>query len=435
MNIRSWSLASWLGAAVCIVGAAACGDGDDDSGAQPLRLETYEQPVLVAFRDEATLEWTALPVGTSSSYELLVSGSYELAIGCEGPDERPRFDLTVYGRTPEDGAALEHRCTRRTRPYWLRANVLQPGALTFDGRSRSESHSPWKFDVSAAAGSFALIMQRQAFPAETQHIGIRRNIEIRGDTDLGTINLSQEAAFEMQPQAIVLANQLPEERSSSSVSLLAGGTRVWLVPPGQVGPVLVAPDALLLPADQQILTVSTTLPPDSTPLRRGRSVSRELRAGPPVVTMLPEPLESVAMESTQHRTMMVWERLPPHDVATLSSSSVGNALLPSRVHRLVVSRAFLERVGAHGLTLDVRGIPGMKSEWLHDPALDLSENFAITSTADGVDRGSGVNKFTRASRETAASMTSTEGTADRILPQEGEAPLHIKHLGLTVGAP
>lgn len=403
MNLRSWTLAVWISASVCIAGTAACEHEEGDSAAQAVRLQIYERPALVAFRDELNPEWMALPMGTSSSYELSVTGRYEIAIGCEGTGERPSFDLTVYGRTAEDGAALEHRCAGPPRPYRLRANVVKPADLSFGGSSRGSAASPWSFEISTEAGSFALITRHRPFSTGTPHIGIRRGIAITGDTDLGELDPSQEAVHALQPRGVVTLNKLPEEGLRWSVSLRAGGTSVSLLPLNHVGPVMLAPDDLLLPTDQQVLTVSASSPPDSTALSRGRSITQELRAGPPVLVTLPPPLEAVTIESAQHRTMVSWEDLPDHDVAVLSSHSLGNLLLPSRSHRLVVSRAFLAQGGANRLALDVRDLPGMKPEWLHDPALDLSESFGITRTADGEKRDSGVSKRTRASSEAAAS--------------------------------
>lgn len=404
-------MAKRICAAVCITGAAACDGGEATAPAQPVRLLTYEPPALVAFRDEMNPEWLALPVGKSSVYELGVNGRYEIAVGCEGLGEQPAVSVTVYGRTPEDGTELNHRCPRRSRPYRLRANVVQSGDLTFDGRSQG-STGHWWFEVSAAPGSFALVMRHRPYMATADHIGIRRDIEIVGDTDLGEIDPSQEATFALLPREVVISNQLAEERLRLSVSLLAGGTRVSLLPQSDRGPAMVAPDDLLLPADQQLLTVSTSSPPDSVSLGRGRSLTRELRAGPPIHVTLPEPLESVMIESAPHRTVASWVDLPAHDVVMLSSNSLGTSLSSSRSHQLVVSRAFLAETGARSLTLDLRGIPGMKSEWLHDPALDLGEGLAVRRMVDGDEQTSRVSKSIRATRGTAAPDAEGDGASE-----------------------
>lgn len=356
-------------------GGSDSGSGGADGGPvlPRITIRTGEPPALIAFRDEAATEWkTPAAIGTGM-FEIEVAGPYRVVVVCEGSG-RLTF-VAQFLRAPADERVIEHPCGPvRNVPFHVRGQMMQEGEVFLGGFGIGRSPAPWTFDLPAAAGTFDFVEFFGSLTTGFDQIAIRRDMAITGDLDLGTIDVAQEHALALVPTQFTGPDLDPDEMLSSNVFAHLGNTSVSTIAfdqPAVAWDVRLLPDAALRPTDTQDVDLAATISTLTEPMRqRTRSIRRRVRAGGQTSVMLMEPLGSIAFETTADRLVATWASLPSYDELDLSRESFSNDFSRFVVHDLVLSRAFVDTVGATRATLDLTDVPGFRPEWRHDPMLE-----------------------------------------------------------------
>lgn len=370
-------------------GGGAAGCSDDGGGApQPraVAIELTSAPLLVSFRDEQSTGWQELPIDGAASLELFPVGRYEVVIACRGSGERPVVDVAHYGRAAADEPLIEHTCLRSARPYSVSGAVNQSGLLAISDLSMgSTSLTGWPFHFEVAPGAYDLLMVRQrdsvGLPDE---FGVRRDVVVARDLDLGDIDLGQEDLVPMVPLEVSATNHRAGETLSSDVTVNTGTTDGLLSFRLNDWKLSVVPSSALLATDRQSIQLFAFTPRDAgTGQSATRWISRDVRDASALQVTLPEPLAPVTFAVEGHTLTATWSSLPDYDELSLYRQSIGNRNVAGRSHHISLSRAFMAETRATSLTLDVREVAGFQTEWLHDPALAQSLSLTARRTSPG----------------------------------------------------
>ena len=371
---------------LAVVVGAGCGD---DPGGARVTIQTGQPPALVAFRDEASTEWQTLATSGTSTFEVAATGPYRVVVACERFGDWPSLWITQYARTPADEPLIEHDCTGIGGPFVARGQMVQPGEVSLGNIGHGSTSSNWSFEIPTAAGSVELVMLFGSFTVGFDRLGIRRDVQIAGNTQLASIDLAQEHTEALVPTRFTTANLQPNELLSSQTLLFAGNT----IAPLQASYPLdrsewdtkLAPETMLRATDHQNVRIYAAEASSGALLqRRFRGVSRDVHLGDPTSVTLPEPLGPVTFGMTTDRLAATWSTLPEHDDLWLQRTSFSSQSW--NFHEIVLSRTFVDATGATSASLDLTGVPGFKREWRHDPTLPQSRLFVASRGASVYNR-------------------------------------------------
>jgi hypothetical protein len=371
----------------------ASGCGDNLAG---ISIETVNPPAWIAFRDDASAEWQDLTDAQASTFEVIATGPYQVVVACHGSGGAAPYSITQYARALEDGPSLEHPCRNATYPFKLDARVVQPGMIFFGNFGRGTTSANWDLQLQAAPGSFDLVMFPGDLNKAFEQIAIRRDVSITGDTDLGTIDISQEGLQSLVPITFTVSNLQPGEYQGAATELRLGGTYASIGGPFDSGWTTgLVPESSLRATDSQGVELrAEQMPASATDQTRFRTVRRPARVGDSTSVVLPEPLGPVTFETSPQRFTAAWSTLPAHNELVLEhlSSPPFPGLL--RYHKLVLSRAFLEATGATSATLALHEVPGFQAEWNHDTVGDHFRIFTARRGSMTENESSGTSEYT-----------------------------------------
>jgi hypothetical protein len=218
-----WSSVAAHGA---LLASLAVGCGDASPAGPPgsiVTLETGDPPALIAFRDEGA-DWRSLAVAATTTFELEVTGPYEVVVVCESADRR-LVAARKYARTLDDERTIDHLCGTAPFPFTVRGQMAESGQVWFGGagRGRFAVDSVWDFTlpgiaISPLRGSFHDVQLSHSFLEATAATSI-------------TLDLSDVPGFkpEWQPdptfdetRALTATRRIsPGETTSASVTELA----------------------------------------------------------------------------------------------------------------------------------------------------------------------------------------------------------------------
>jgi hypothetical protein len=344
--------------------AAGCGDNEPAPLEVTVAIETAQPPALIAFRDDADAEWHALPIDGRSSFEVKPTGPYRVLIACEfAGDLGPSVEIEEYARTLEDGAAIDHACGGKDRPFHVRGRMAQPGVAYLGAASRGGFMPAWSFDFPAATGTLDLVMR------SADQLAIRRGVEIADDVQLGAMDMDQEGAAALISTPFTVGNVRTGELISTGTRLDTGSTATVLqdeMSGAGAWTAKLAPESMLRATDRQTVSLrATELAGAPGEQNRYRIVHRDIRVGGSTAVTLPEPIGPVTFEATADALTAAWQALPEHDAVSLQR--YGITMSGTRTHQLTVSGSFLAATAAAAsaasVTLDLSGVPGFKSEW------------------------------------------------------------------------
>ena len=313
-----------------------------------------------------------MPSTGVNTFEISVSGPYRVVVACEGTFST---SIVEHARTAADGALLTHPCSR-PHPFVVRGQMQQPGEVFLGDFGFGASMSVWDFALPADSGTFDLVLLGGDLTTGLDRIAIRRDLEITGDIDLGSIDISRESVRALVPTTFTAPNVLSSESRSVSVDVQAGATFASIdnsvLRSESRWTARLVPDGVLRPTDHQTVTLGAYIDTDDGTVRKisSRSVSQDVRVGGSTSMRLPEPLGPVTFAMTADRLTATWSSLPDHDEVSLSRLSLRRGTVQLLVHELRASADFLEVIGATSVVLDLSDIPGLKSEWRHDPAAE-----------------------------------------------------------------
>jgi hypothetical protein len=373
MKVVAFAVSFALFGAACSQGSPDHGGPDAGAGGSRVTIRTGEPPALIAFRDEAATEWKTPAATGTGMFEIEVAGPYRVVVVCEASS---RFTFVAqYLRTPADERVIEHLCgPEPTFPFHVRGQMLQEGEVFLGSFGVGRSPGPWMFDLRAVAGTFDFVAFFGSLTTGFDQVAIRRDMAVTGDLDLGTIDAAQEHALALVSAQLTAPNLDPDEMLSSHVFAHLGNTSISTMAfdqPATAWNVRLLPDAALRPTESQDVDLAATISTLTEPRRqRIRSIDRRVQAGGQTSFMLMEPLGSIAFETTADRLVATWAALPSYDELDLSRESFSNDFSRFLIHDLVLSRAFVDTVGATRATLDVTDVPGFRPEWRHDPTLE-----------------------------------------------------------------
>jgi hypothetical protein len=346
-------------------------------------VETDVPPMVVAVRDVTSTGWRGVSTAGTHTFDLVVAGPYQIVVVCGPAFDGAVFDdavlVAVYARSPSDLPLLQHTCSARALPtFTVSGTMVNPGQINLGYVEDSSTTSNWSFSLHPEVGSYDLVLLQQN-SVDPPRIALRRDLEVTGDLDLGTLDVAQEPGHALVEISFAVPSLQPGEQLSSGLELRTGTTTASLpaflvFPLGHNAPpswsMSLVPDAALRASDRQIalLAAYTLSTSEGILYERIRSVARDMHVGDTVPWSLPEPIGPVAFEMAAHRVTVAWSSLVDYSDIFLSFSSrpADHSLGPA--HELILSRAYIEDVGTTGATLDVTGVPGIPPEWQIDPA-------------------------------------------------------------------
>ncbi len=358
-------------------------DTDEPSDDQTIvTIETRVPPALVAFRLESSATWNSLDVTGRITFEATVNGPYRVVVVCNQPSASEFFDTfaTEHARTPADPHVIENPCGADS--FVARGTMTEPGLVALGGASTGDVSGAWQFELPASVGTFDLVMMfGDLLEAGVDRIAIRRDIAVTGNLDLGSLQAEQEHAQAMPELSFTSSNLEAGERLSHRLTLRARNTSVLVGSPllGNIDwRLAVAPQSILAPGDQQVVTLTATRPANPAGNTYYRVTAVEVKDNTPTAVLLPEHLAPVTFDTTPDRLSATWQSLPDPSELWLTRRSLkkhvidlgdGNLSigLSELRHRFVTSAAFLAAAGATSAVLDLHEIPGFDPEWQHDP--------------------------------------------------------------------
>lgn len=346
----------------------------EDGGPVRVRvtIRTGVPPFAMVFREESSPQWQAIASPGVSTYEVVASGPYRVAIACHPVDG----DMAVqeYARARDDDPVIEHAC--RSYPFTAAGEVGRPGMVALGGWRQASLASPWRFELPTATGSFDLVMLSGDFRSRFDAIAIRRGVTVGGNTDLGSFGFTQDVFHPLVETTLSPTNFEPGEVTFSDTRLHAGETFAAIddsfIENDPAWHPLLAPDSVLQDGDRQVVTLAARMSSSrgSVLETRLRTVQRDARTGDGVRTSvtLPPPLETVRFELSAARLVASWTSLPEHDELTIHRASFSPDGSRAVFHDAALSAAYVEEVGTTSAVLDVGTIPGLPSDWYHDPS-------------------------------------------------------------------
>lgn len=374
-------------------GLDAGGEPDGGPAGVHVTIETGVPPALIAFREERSTQWQTVPIADGGTFDLQVTGPYRVVVICRSSGRSTL--VTQFARTLADEHRIEHTCgVRRAFPFHVRGEMTQEGLVSFDSAGVGRSAVPWTFDLPAAAGTFDLLVWFGSLFSGFDRIAIRRDVEVSGDLQLGTIDATKEPTHALVPTHFRPTNRDPDETLSATLTVESGHTHSassvfdsgsgWLVP--------LVPDDALRPTDTQRLELTARLTTSTDPVQqRVRSVNRGI-TGPTEIQLM-APLGLVRFVTTPDRLDATWSTLPEIDELDLWRWSFPEDFSRSIFHDLLLSRNFIADVGLASATLDFTDIPGFDPAWRHDPSFTQVVGIdAMHTTALGESERSGVSQ-------------------------------------------
>jgi hypothetical protein len=321
------------------------------SAAVPIAVETVEPPALLAFRDEDSSHWQSVDVAGRSTFEITATGPYRVAIACELG--RGEFVIVQQlARTLDDEPRIEYPCYSADRPFVVRGTMVQPAKVHLGTSSFVTAASHPSFELQAIAGTFDLVML-----TSDGKIAIRRDLQVSGDLQLGSIDLAQESPQQRVPTTSTATNLGPADTIYAEASLEAGGTFAHLHF-GTGWSLAVVPRSALRSTDRQTISLAASEPVNGAgTLRRTRFAVLRYNLGEPTSITLPEPVGAVAYEATADRLAATWSTLPEYDTLTVQRLSSAPNL---RIHALELTRAFVDATDATSAALAVDDLPASR---------------------------------------------------------------------------
>lgn len=390
--------------AACALFAAACTNGDDSEGDDDpggpvpsrITIRTGEPPALIAFRNEASTQWTIPSATQPGEFVIEVTGPCRVVVACE--DRTRSAVVTQFMQTPADDRLIDYPCVSSTSfPFHVTGEMRQEGEVFLGGFGVGESPAPWRFDLSARAGTFDFVALFGSLDAGFDQFAIRRDLVITGDLDLGTIDAAQEHAQPVVAARFTATNLDPAEELSATLRVDFGNTPVTadsFGQPADAWELNLLPDSALRPTDSQRADLLASVVVPGEPERvRYRSIGHKVGASNPTSFTLMEPLTSVALEPTRDRLVATWGSLPSFDDIYISRWSFSDDFSRLLFHDAFLSRSFSDAVGVASTALDFTDVPGLRAEWRHDPALQQLVWFEATArTSAGDSMASGVTE-------------------------------------------
>jgi hypothetical protein len=366
------------------VACSGTGNSGDDGPPVKVTLVTTAPPLLVGFRRESSTDWQMQDTNGKRTFEFSVTGLYRIVVVCT--NSLGGISAGEYARTPMDDPMIRYTCD--AYPFTVSGTVTQRGFVGLGG-DLATIDAQLGFQLRATAGSFDLVHLFRGSSRLVERIGIRRDVEIMGNTDLGLIDLtgSSQALVE---QSYTLTN-LASETVFASTRLYSGNSIVsvaTLGPYAAAGNFQLAPEGMLRATDRQVLNLRACAFVSGA--NRDRVLRRTIHAGDPAMFTLPDSVGQVTFTSTGDRLEATASSLPDHDRVFLSRQSnvVGTNI---NFHGIVVSRTFNEASGNATMVLDLSDVPGFRSSWGTDSATQHSELVAYRgSSTDDVMTSSSV---------------------------------------------
>jgi hypothetical protein len=240
--------------------------------------------------------------------------------------------------------------------------MVQPAVVHLGTSSFVTAASNPNFELQAIAGTFDLVML-----TSDSKIAIRRDLQVSGDLQLGSIDLAQDSPQQRVPTTFTATNLGGADTIYAEASLEAGGTFARLHF-GTGWSLSVVPQSALRPTDRQIISLAASEPVNGAgTLRRTRFAFLRYNLGEPTSITLPEPVGAVAYEATADRLVATWSTLPEYDTLTVQRLSSAPNLSNLRIHALELTRAFVDATDATSAALAVDDLPGFKAEWRQHP--------------------------------------------------------------------
>jgi hypothetical protein len=339
----------------------SCSDGPH-APAQ-VTIETGAPPALLMFRDEAGPSWQTLASDGIHTFELTVTGLYRVVVVCTRPDSFDMLgsvEVREFARTPDDALSIVEDCRYTSRPFTARGVLTAPGTVTLEDRSADVLAPNGDFAILAGSGSFDLVV------VTTDHrIAVRRGVAITGETDLGIIDVAQQASA-LVPIAFTCQNCDPGESLQGQIKLFTRST-IALLSESFRGPWpgLLAPEVVLRSDDRQQVFLAAASSTSGGSVTHQRSAVHDFHAGDRTAIELPAVLGPVSFDMTADRLAATWSSLPAYDAIALSRSSFSDRGAVS--HGINLSRAYVEATAAASATLDLTDIPGFPDAWRIKP--------------------------------------------------------------------
>jgi hypothetical protein len=175
-------------------------------------LQTTAPPVLVGFRLESSSDWQLLDPDGKRTFEFMAGGPYRIVVACE--NFLGGTSVYEYARTPADTPAIRFFC--EASPFMVTGTTSQPGFVGL-GTDLATINEQLSFELLAAEGSFDLVHFVTNAQGQVDRIGLRRDVVVVGDTNLGLVDLAQTSQA-LVPKPFTVANLAAGESLSATTS-------------------------------------------------------------------------------------------------------------------------------------------------------------------------------------------------------------------------
>jgi hypothetical protein len=349
----------------------ACGTTPDDEEPTTIQLTSGGATALVAFRDGTDGAWQPATMKTATSYEFQVHGPYIVAVAC---DYDGVSGVAQIGRTLDEPHDLGTMCPKSSGSHKVTGVMAQAGKMVFGKHFELSTDPAWEFQFFVDDGAYDLLALTD------DRIEVRRQVAINADQVLAGVDVVQQG-MPLAQVAFSAANAAAGETLRASVLLGTADSAQAEVYAGPIAAAKVAPEAALVAADRQTVSLQATTVAAGTVT--GRAVRRPFRVGGDAAYTLPSPLSGVQWAVESNQLVVSWTSRPDNDylVAFASGTSADGRLFTS--NELDLSAAFLAATKIKRATF-AADVPGYKPAWLVDLTREHSRELDFQNVTSGV---------------------------------------------------
>jgi hypothetical protein len=252
--------------------------------------------------------------------------------------------------------------------------MKQPGSVSIGHLTDFETTADWQFRMLSPHGAYDLV----AIEANASRIAIRRGQIIERDTTVAAIDLDREGRPLVEFPAIV-TNLLPAESTFLSVALTTSTDTVAFIHDVR-RPMMVVPEAVLLPTDMQRMRATGTVS-SIVPGRGGtsylRSTERPITASGSAEFTLPAPLDAIFFSRSRGALTATWSALPAFDLLELEATALFTDGFAKITYHADVSSSYIDATGITSVAFD-SDIPHFLPRWSFDFTASYQQIATVT---------------------------------------------------------
>lgn len=317
----------------------------------PITIQLDDPPYLVLFREGTQGAWRPARQLKDTTYEARVRGPYTVMAVCSNGLEA---FTSFTSQTPRDPRLVEVECTSFDEPtVELEVSMVQPGLIALGNALAVSRTADWLGWLSVVPGV------RDLVASDNERLLLQRGLEVAEGLMLPQIDLT--GAPEMAEVDFRVTNAPLEGVLSVATFLSTAGVAQPAIYRGAL-PARVAPNELLTAADQQLVSVRSTVSTDTATIMH---IARRnnFRVGDRTATPFVNPLESYQLQVDGNADVQAaWTPSGRLDAIEVYAYDEAGRFVDH-----VASSAYLRATGLASLSLET-DLPGYEPAWGIDTA-------------------------------------------------------------------